>query len=87
MAQVKLYTAKDMQLAKNVGKRSCSFQFIEGQEAKNHMNADAGFAVAYLSSLIANIMSNSKLEGSPEETAENIKNTILEYYKNINKES
>lgn len=87
MAKVKFYTAEDVKRAAKVGKSYCSFQFIDGQPAKNHTNADPGFSIAYLSSLTASIMAQSKLDEDPEKMAENIKNTILDYYKSFKKES
>lgn len=82
----RLYTSKDMKNASNVGKRSVSFQFIEGRGPISVMDADVNFTVGYLASLIGEIMSKAKFEGKPEDMAENIKNIILDHYK-IKKES
>lgn len=87
MAQVKLYTAKDMQLAMNVGKRSFSFQYIEGQHPKTHLNGDMGFALDALQYEIGFVLANAILEEDIEKLAEDIKKNILAYYKNNKKES
>ena len=82
---VKLYTAQDMKSAMKVGKRSCSFQFIEGQAPKNHMNADAEFALSYLSSLIASVMVQGRMEETPEKILDNVREASLNYYKTYTK--
>lgn len=82
-----LYTVQDMKKAMKVGKRSCSFQFIEGQPPKNHMNAGADFALSYISSLIANIMVQGKMEETPEKVLDNVREATLNYYKTYKKES
>ncbi|MCQ2081678.1 MAG: hypothetical protein MJZ11_08460 [Lachnospiraceae bacterium] len=80
---MRTFTESDLKKAAKVGKRYCSFQFIEGQGPRNQMLADEAFAVDYCLSLIANTMAKSKFTKSPEEIVEGMKRTILSYYKNL----
>lgn len=80
---MKVFTESDMRKAAKVGKRSCSFQFIEGQEPRNQLNADDGFGIDYCTSLIANIMAKNNFKKTPEEIAEGIKRNLLSYYRTI----
>lgn len=82
-----LYTAQDMKKAMNVGKRSFSFQYIEGQQPKTHLNGDMGFALDALQYEIGFVLTNAILEEDVEKLAEDIKKNILVYYKFYKKES
>lgn len=78
---LKFYTAQDMKKAGHVGKRSASFQFIEGQGPKVYLDTDVGSALDFLQFEMGNLIARSKFDIPVEELAEQIKNNVLAYYK------